>query len=152
MTSLVYQHHDTLIHQLQNPMIACCGSFSDLFWFKLQQQTLWNDTDPRPSDWRAPTARRAGSEGRYEVSVGHRRSWQMGCTERWDRRHSRPPGKPVSSPPGGADTHCITHRRSITTAHIWTTEGTVHCKETTSNCGGCDWKYKGGGISFLMVM
>lgn len=45
--------------------------------------------------------------GSCEVSVGHRQCWQMGCMERWHRRHSLPPGKLASSPPSGPNTDCI---------------------------------------------
>lgn len=70
---------------------------------------------------RAPAVQRAGSEARYEVSAGRWRCWQMGCMERWHRRHSQPPGKPVSCPPSGADTHCIrqVHETQLMDVNTW---------------------------------
>ena len=45
--------------------------------------------------------------GRCEASVGRPQCWQMGCMERWHRRHSLPPGKLASFPPSGQNTDCI---------------------------------------------
>lgn len=92
--------------------------------------------------------------GSCEVSAGHRQCWQMGCMERWHRRHSLPPGKLASSPPSGPKTHCIRQQglRVRFTKTEFKTEAAVLSSEVKAEVKGCQSIFFGVQLIYYWVL